>query len=273
MIVMRRRLWSLGFYLAVVVIVVVALFPVYILVITSLSNDANRFGLNLVPEKIEFTNYLLIFQQRGILRSLANSVLVGAVTTGASLGLSVLAAYALGRVRFAGRSLLLMTILACSMFPQVAVLAGMFELARSSGLYNSIWAVVLAQTAFTLPFTVWLLTAFMRDLPVEVEEAAIVDGATPLVLIVKIFLPLLAPAMVTTGLLAFVASWNEFLFALTLTVSENMRTAPIMVAMINPMAFHETAAASVLVTAPAVVLVLVFQRRIVAGLTTGNRVR
>ncbi len=269
---LRRQVRVVAFYLGVAVILGVALFPVYMLVITSLSNDSSRFALQLTPQKIEFTNYLQIFQQRGMMRALGNSLFVGLVTVGASLVLSVMAAYALGRVKFAGRGLLLMTILACSMFPQVAVLAGMFELARSSGLYNSVWAVILAQMAFTLPFTVWLLTTFLRDLPVEVEEAAILDGATPFVLVTRIFVPLLAPAMVTTGLLAFIASWNEFLFALTLTVSESTRTAPIMVAMINPMAFQETAAASVVVTAPAVALVLMFQRRIVAGLTAGNRV-
>lgn len=270
-----RRHWSLtiGFFLIVGVILVVALFPVYMLLVTSLSNDANRFGLHYFPAEIEFSNYLRIFRQRGMLTALGNSILVGVVTVGASTALALMAAYALGRVRFAGRGLLLMTILACSMFPQVAVLAGMFELARATGLYNSIWALVLAQSAFTLPFSVWLLTTFMKELPVEVEEAAILDGATPFVLVTKIFLPLLAPAIVTTALLAFIASWNEFLFALTLTVSENMRTAPIIVAMISPMAFHETAAASVVVTAPAVALVLVFQRRIISGLTTGNGIR
>ena len=153
----------------------------------------------------------------------------------ASLGLALMAAYALGRVQFRGRGLLLMTVLAVSMLPQIAILAGMFELTRALGIYNTLWALVVAQSAFTLPFTVWLLTTFMRGLPVEIEEAAMIDGATPWIVVTRIFLPLLAPALVTTGLLAFIGSWNEFLFALTLTISENMRTAPIAVAMINPL--------------------------------------
>jgi trehalose/maltose transport system permease protein len=168
--------------------------------------------------------------------------------------------------------LLLVTILSVSMFPQVAVLAGMFEMVRFWGLYNTIWSMVVAQTVFTLPFSVWLLTAFMRGLPVEIEEAAIIDGATPWVVVTRIFLPLLAPALVTTGLLAFIGSWNEFLFALTLTISEDVRTVPVAMTMISPTAWQEMAAASVIVTVPIVGLVLVFQRRIVSGLTAGSLV-
>ena len=267
----RRIANRVGLYLLVAAILLVFMFPIYVTLITSFANDQTQFGTRYLPQSLDPANYLRILGQRGFLMALGNSALVATVTVGAALVLSVMAAYALGRVRFAGRGLLMMTILASSMLPQVAVLAGMFEMMRATGLYNSIWAVVVAQTAFTLPFSVWLLTTFLRELPVEIEEAAIIDGATPWVLVTRIFLPLLAPAMVTVGLLAFIGSWNEFLFALTLTISESARTAPIAMAMINPMAFHEAAAASMIVTAPVVGLVLVFQRRIVSGLTMGHR--
>ncbi|MEO1277130.1 MAG: carbohydrate ABC transporter permease, partial [Pseudomonadota bacterium] len=187
---------------------------------------------------------------------------------------SVTAAFALARVHFRGRGLLLVTILSVSMFPQVAVLSGMFELIRSLGLYNSLAGLILANMLLTLPFTVWVLTTFMRELPRELEDAAYMDGATPFQVIRYVFLPLLGPAMAATGLLAFIVAWNEFLFALTFTLSNEMRTVPVAIALITGASTYELPwgnimAASVIVTVPLIALVLVFQRRIVAGLTAG----
>lgn len=160
------------------------------------------------------------------------------------------------------------------MFPQVAVLSGLFELIRAFGLYNSMPGLALAYMIFTLPFTVWVLTTFMQQLPLELEEAAIVDGATPWQIITKVLMPLLWPALVTTGLLAFIAAWNEFLFALTFTLTNEQRTVPVAIALISGAGQYELPwgtimAASVIVTVPLIVMVLVFQRRIVSGLTAG----
>ncbi len=167
-----------------------------------------------------------------------------------------------------------MAILAVSMFPQVAVLSGMFELMQALGLYNRALGLVVPYTIFTLPFTVWLLTTFMRALPKELEEAAIMDGCGPLRTIFQVFLPLLWPALVSTGLLAFIAAWNEFLFALTFTADDTQRTVPVAISLITGASAFEVPwgsimAASVLVTLPLLGLVLAFQRRIVAGLTVG----
>jgi trehalose/maltose transport system permease protein len=161
------------------------------------------------------------------------------------------------------------------MFPQVAVLAGLFELVSAFRLYNSLWSLVFAYLIFTLPFTVWVLTAFMRDLPTGIEEAAIMDGASPFAIVTRIFMPMLWPAMVTTGLLAFIAAWNEFLFALTFISTDTQRTVPVAIALLSGASSFEVPwgrimAASVIVTVPLIVLVLVFQRRIVAGLTAGG---
>ena len=160
------------------------------------------------------------------------------------------------------------------MFPQIAVLAGLFEMVRGLGLYNTLLSLILAYMIFTLPFTVWVLTTFMRDLPIELEEAAIVDGAKPHQIIFKVFMPLMWPALVTTGLLAFIAAWNEFLFALTFVSNDAQRTVPVAIALLSGATEQEIPwgpimAASVIVTVPLVVLVLIFQRRIVAGLTAG----
>jgi len=201
-------------------------------------------------------------------------VVVAGAVVGLSLLLSVTASYALGRVDFRGRKTLLLTILAVSMFPQVAVLSGMFELVRWLGLYDTLGSLVLSYLILTLPFTTWVLTTFMRELPRELEEAALVDGARPWTIVREVFLPLLWPALATTGLLAFITAWNEFMFAITFTLSDQRRTVPVAIALISGASRFElpwgrVMAASVIVTVPLVVLVLIFQRRIVAGLTAG----
>lgn len=268
-------LWkSIGLYALVALIVLYAVFPFYYAILSSLKPASKLFQVSVLPTSWYAGNYLSVFREQPFAANIFNSLIVSFAVVALSLALGVSAAYALGRVRFRGRGLLLLTILGVSMFPQVAVLAGMFELIRALGLYNNMAGLTLSYLIFTLPFTVWVLTTFMRDLPVEVEEAAIMDGAGPFVIVTKIFLPLLGPALVTTGLLAFIAAWNEFLFALTFTLTNEQRTVPVAIALITGASQHELPwgnimAASVIVTVPLVVLVLIFQKRIVAGLTAG----
>jgi trehalose/maltose transport system permease protein len=272
---LASRLWTILFYLFVAVIVVFAVFPFYYAIVTSFASGTALFEVHYFPASFDLSNYEKVLGGRQFPRSIVNSVFIASTTVAFALFLAVTASYALSRVRFRGRGLLLLTILAVSMFPQVAVLAGMIEMIKALGLFNTPWAMIISYTVFTLPFTVWVLTTFMRDLPVEIEEAAIVDGATPWVVITQVFLPLLWPALVTTGLLAFIGAWNEFLFALTFTLSENQRTTPVAIAMLSGASVQEIPwgpimAASVIVTVPLVVLVLIFQRKIVAGLTAGG---
>jgi trehalose/maltose transport system permease protein len=266
-----------AFYALVTVIVVQALFPFYYAIITSLKSGSALFVINYLPTTFSLQNYYdVLFKGNGtFIRNFGNSIFVAALTVCLALLIAVTASYALSRVRFRGRSLMLLTILAVSMFPQIAVLAGLFELIRFLGIYNTPWALIFSYTIFTLPFTVWVLTTFMRDLPIEIEEAAIVDGATPWIIIRRVFLPLMWPALVTTGLLAFIAAWNEFLFALTFTSSNLTRTVPVAIALLSGAGEHEVPwglimAASVIVTVPLIVLVLIFQKKIVAGLTAGG---
>lgn len=276
---MTRTPWEwtrlIGFYALVVVIVVISIFPFYYAILTSFKSGTAIFEINYLPVDFSVQNYITVMTGRNFVRSVINSVFISGVTVLLALFLAVTASYALSRVRFRGRSLLLITILGVSMFPQIAVLAGLFELIRFLGIYNTPWAMVLSYTIFTLPFTVWVLTTFMRDLPIEIEEAAIIDGATPWKIITKVFMPLLWPALVTTGLLAFIGAWNEFLFALTFTISETQRTVPVAIALLSGASEQEIPwgpimAASVIVTVPLVILVLIFQRKIVAGLTAGG---
>jgi len=263
-----------GFYALVVFIVLFSVFPFYYAILTSLKSGTALFRVNYLPAEISLENYVNVLANGVFPTNILNSVIVAVVVVAISLFLGVTAAYALSRINFAGRGLLLLTILAVSMFPQIAVLAGLFEMIRAVGLYNTLFSLIFAYMIFTLPFTVWVLTTFMRDLPVEIEEAAIVDGASPFVIVMKVFLPLMWPALVTTGLLAFIAAWNEFLFALTFTLTNEQRTVPPAIALMSGSTAYELPwgtimAASVIVTLPVIALVLVFQRRIVAGLTAG----
>jgi trehalose/maltose transport system permease protein len=270
----RRAVARVAFYLLLALIVFYTVFPFYWAIVSSLRTGSALFEVGIWPSDPAWSNYVAVFKEQPFGRNILNSILVAVSTVALSLCLAVAAAYALGRIRFRGRRALLFTVLGVSMFPQIAVLSGMFELIRMLGLYNNLLSLTLSYMIFTLPFTVWVLTTFMRELPKEIEEAAIVDGARPLTLVIRVFLPLMGPALVTTGLLAFIAAWNEFLFALTFTLSAEMRTVPVAIALISGASAHELPwgnimAASVTVTVPLIALVLIFQRRIVSGLTAG----
>jgi trehalose/maltose transport system permease protein len=262
------------FFLLVAAIVLYAVFPFYYAILSSLKTGTELFRVDYFPLAWNFDNYVGVFRDNPFATNIWNSVLVAFSTVALSLFIGLTAAYALARMRFRGRGLLLFTVLGVSMFPQVAVLSGMFQLVRALGLYNHLPSLVLSYMIFTLPFTVWVLTTFMRELPKELEEAAILDGASPWTILTRVFMPLMWPALVTTGLLAFIAAWNEFLFALTFTLTNDQRTVPVGIALMSGASSHELPwgnimAASVLVTLPLVALVLVFQRRIVSGLTAG----
>ena len=281
--------WTV-FYAAVAALVLISVFPFYYAVLTSFKSGTELFNVTYLPTSFSLENYRQALFQGSFPINFLNSIIISAAVVLISLLMAVTAAYALSRVRFRGRGAILLIILSVSMFPQIAVLAGLFELIRSVRvddltifgmhlgkiqLYNTPFAVIFADMIFTLPFTVWVLTTFMRDLPIEIEEAAIVDGASPWTIIRRVFLPLMWPALVTTGLLAFIAAWNEFLFALTFLSSNSTRTVTVAIALLTGSNQYEIPwgvimAASVMVTVPLLVLVLIFQRKIISGLTAGG---
>ncbi|OKL42357.1 carbohydrate ABC transporter permease [Pseudovibrio exalbescens] len=271
---MKRRIQTGVLYALILCVVVLSIFPFYYAVLSSFRSGTELFSSSLVPDFSTIDNYIGIFTAQPFGTNILNSIIVATSVVVLSLFIAVTASYALARISFRGRGLLLMTILSVSMFPQVAILSGMFELIRALGVYNSLPGLIIPNTVLTLPFTVWVLTTFMRELPKELEEAALVDGASSWTIVRRVFLPLMWPALVTTGLLAFIAAWNEFLFALTFTLSNDVRTVPVAIALMSGASEFELPwgrimAASVVVTVPIVVLVLVFQRKIVAGLTAG----
>lgn len=271
----RRFAWGRAGYLAAsLLFILLSVFPLLYALSSSFKQGTGLFSPQLWPAAPTLANYTGVFAEQPFAQNLLNSLLVASCVVALSLVLSLMAAWALGRVQFRGRGVLLMLILSASMLPQVAVLSGMFELVRAFGLYDSLAALVFADLVLTLPFTVWVLVTFVRQLPRELEEAAAMDGVGVLTLVFRVFMPLLWPAMVATGLLAFIAAWNEFLFALTFTLSTEVRTVPVAIALISTASGFELPwgrlmAASVIVTLPLVVLVVVFQRRIVAGLSAG----
>ncbi|MFN3332642.1 MAG: carbohydrate ABC transporter permease [Caldilinea sp.] len=277
----RRQHWLSLLERAILWIVVAGilfytLFPFYWAIVSSLKLPSNLFVTPQAywPNPVTWTNYAAVFTNENFQRALVNSAIVAIMTVLLSQMIGAVAAYALARLPFRGNNLLLYTLLAMTTFPAIAILGSLFEMVRFLRLYNTVWALILTYSTFTLPFTVWVLTNFFKSIPRELEEAAQVDGATPLQTFWRILLPLAAPGMVTTGLLVFIASWNEFLYALTFTIDKNARTVPVAISQFSGASTFELPwgsimAASVVVTIPLIVLVLIFQRRIIAGLTAG----
>ncbi|WP_034384919.1 carbohydrate ABC transporter permease [Deinococcus sp. YIM 77859] len=271
-----RILTLIAFWVVALIVLFYVLFPFYWAIKTSLTGPArlSSEALQWFPTVPTWQNFRDVFAGQPFGRNLLNSVVVATGTVILSLLLSALAAYALGKFRFQGKTILMYIILAVSVFPQIAVLSGLYTMIRTFDLYNTWGGLILSYMIFTLPFTVWTLTAFVREIPTELEEAAYVDGASPLQTLFRVLLPVMTPALVTTGLLAFINAWNEYLFALTFTSDNTARTVPVSIANFsgatqyeNP--FGQIMAASVIVTVPLIVLVLVFQRNIVSGLTAG----
>jgi trehalose/maltose transport system permease protein len=276
------RQWTLGkvvnrvlFWILVVVIIFYTVFPFVWAVISSIKPNAELFTtpVDYWPDQINLTFYQFVLDNGDFLLALRNSVIVSVSTVLISLALGSLAAYALGRLKFRGRTPVLYLILSMTMFPQIAILGSLYQMITTLGLFDRLPALIISYLTFTLPFTVWVLTNFFKAMPGELEEAALVDGATPFQAFTRILLPLAAPGLVTTGLLAFIAAWNEYLYALTFTQSRARTVQPAIASFSGNTQFElpwgNILAASVLVTLPLVVLVLIFQRKILAGLTAG----
>jgi multiple sugar transport system permease protein len=257
-----------------VLIMIFCLFPFYWLINTSLKTGGDLSTGSIYPPHPNLDNYSSIFRNSDFTHALRSSAIISFATTTIALVIGSFAAYALARLRFPMKFLLLAVILSITTFPPIAIAAPVFKLWTDLGLYNTYLGLILPDLTFTLPLTIYILTSFFRDIPRELEEAALVDGATYFQSFRKVVLPLAAPGLVTAGLLAFIFVWNEFLFAITLTSSASVRPVPAAIAFFTGSSQFEIplgtiSAASVVVTVPLIVLVLIFQKRIVAGLTAG----
>jgi multiple sugar transport system permease protein len=265
----ERVLWAIG----ILVVLLYALIPVAW--ITSLSFKT--------PEEVadrkffsgfSFDNYDVVFSDDTFIAALINSIGIAGIATFISIVLAAMAAYATSRLDFTGKALILSGALAVAMFPPISIVGSLFDMWRAIGIYDTWPGLIIPYMTFTLPLAIYTLSAFFREIPWELEQAAQVDGATPFQAFRKIIVPLAAPGVFTAAILVFIFAWNDFIFANTLTSTDNARTVPAALAFFTGASQFEQpigaiAAASVVVTIPIIIMVLLFQRRIVAGLTAG----
>lgn len=248
-------------------------FPFYWAIVSSFTPEARLFQApSLVPESLTLEHYRSLFAEREFWIPIRNSLIVAGATTVICVTVGALCAYALARLRFRGKVPLLGLILGVSVFPQISVVSPLYLLLRSLHLINTFPGLILPYLTFAMPLTVWLLVGFFRQLPAELEEAAMVDGASRLRAFREIILPLALPGLAATAILTFVYSWNEFLFALSFTLGPERQTVPVAIALFRGMyqvPWGQILAAAIIATAPVALLVLAFQRRIVQGLTAG----
>jgi multiple sugar transport system permease protein len=261
-------------WIAVTAIVVFCLLPFYWLINISLKTGADLSSSDIIPPNPSLDNYSSIFQNADFTRALANSAIVSLVTTFLGIFVGAFAAYALARLKMRGKGILLAIVLSITTFPQIAIAAPLFRLWDNIGLYNTLIGLVIPYLTFALPLSIYILVSFFREIPKDLEEAALVDGATHFEAFRKVVVPLAAPGLATTAILTFIAAWNEFLLALTLTTSREARTVPVAISQFTGSSQFEVplgtqSAASVVISIPLILLVLLFQKRIVAGLTAG----
>jgi len=227
-----------------------------------------------LPKEWTFDNFRTVFSDQLFTSALRNSFGIAVLATLLSVIVAMFAAYAIARLDFRGKKLLLSMALAIAMFPQAALVGPLFNMWRSLGIYDTWIGLIIPYLTFALPLSIWTMSAFFRQIPWEMEQAAQVDGATPWQAFRKVIVPLAAPGVVTTAILTFFFCWNEFLLAISLTSTDRARTVPAALSFFTGASQFESPvtavmAASVVVTIPVVILVLLFQRRIVAGLTAG----
>ncbi len=268
----RRRL--LGWTAAEVVIVVAALVPVLWLLSLSLKDPATVNDGRLIPKTFSFDSYSSIFDEDIFTKALRNSIGIALISTVIAVILASMAAYAIARLEFPGKRLLLGASLAIAMFPPVSIVGPLYNMWRTLGLYDTWPGLIIPYMTFTLPLAIFVLSAFFREIPWELEQAAQMDGATPLQAFRKVILPLAAPGVFTTMILVFIFAWNDFVFAISLTSTDRAQTVPPAINSFSGASQFtaptgQIAAAAIVVTIPIVIMVLIFQRRIVAGLTAG----
>jgi ABC-type glycerol-3-phosphate transport system permease component len=265
-----RKLWPA---LVLALLVIASAFPLYWAVLASFTPEARLFEApSLLPRELVLDHYRALFTTRNFWIPIRNSLVVAGATTVFCVTLGALCAYALARLQFPGKVILLGFILAVGMFPQISVVSPLYLLLRSLHLINTYPGLVLPYLTFAMPLTVWLMVGFFRQLPAELEEAAMVDGASRIRAFREVIVPLALPGIATTAILTFVYSWNEFLFALSFTLGPERQTVPVAIALFRGMyqvPWGQILAAAVVATAPVTLLVLAFQRRIVQGLTAG----
>ena len=261
-------------WLAVAAICVFCLFPFYWLISMSLKTGADLSESKLIPPNPTLANYESIFRNDDFLRALLNSSIIAISTTALAIVVGSFCAYALARLRFGGKFWILALVLSITTFPAIAIAAPLFRLWSDIGIFNTLIGLIIPNLTFALPLAIYILVSFFKEIPKDLEEAALVDGATHFTAFRKVVVPLAAPGLATAAILTFIATWNEFLLAITLTSSPSARPVPAAIAFFTgstqfEIPYGTITAASVVISVPLIILVLLFQKRIVAGLTAG----
>jgi multiple sugar transport system permease protein len=266
----HRIFWGAGS----IIVVVYALIPVLWILSLSFKPASQLSDRRFIPESFSWDNYRAVFDDSQFPAALRNSVGIASISTVLAVVIAMFAAYAIVRLEFPGKRIILASALAIAMFPPISIIGPLFNMWRSIGLYDTWPGLIIPYMTFTLPLAIWTLSAFFREIPWDLDKAARVDGATPFQAFRRVIAPLAAPGVFTAAILVFIFAWNDFLFAISLTSTDRARTAPAAIAFFTGSAQFEQptgaiAAASVVVTIPIVLVVLIFQRRIVSGLTQG----
>jgi len=263
-----------GWTVVNVVVVLYALFPVLWILSLSLKPTSTVKDGNLIPTQVTLDNYKAIFQGNTFSSALVNSIGIGLITTVIAVVVGGMAAYAIARLAFPGKRVLVGVALLIAMFPQISLVTPLFNIERSIGLFDTWPGLVIPYITFALPLAIYTMSAFFKEIPWDLEKAAKMDGATPWQAFTKVIAPLAAPGIVTAAILVFIFAWNDLLLALSLTATQRAITAPVAIANFTGSSQFEEptgsiAAGAMIITVPIVVFVLIFQRRIVAGLTSG----
>ena len=270
----RRAKQVSGWSAAIVIIVVASLVPVAWIVFLSLKTPATATDGSFIPHQWTLSNYSDIFKQGIFTDALRNSIGIGLISTFLAVVIASSAAYAIARLDFPGKNVLLAVVLGVALFPQISLVGPLYNLWRQIGLYDTWPGLIIPYMTFALPLSIFVLSSFFREIPWELEQAAQVDGATPFQAFRKIIVPLAMPGIVTTFIIVFIICWNDFVFAISLTSTTAAETVPAAISSFPGVSqfsvpYGDIAAAAVIVTIPVMLLVLVFQRRIVSGLTAG----
>jgi multiple sugar transport system permease protein len=263
-----------GWVIVNVVVVIYALFPVLWILSLSLKPTSTVKDGNLIPSQITFDNYKAIFTGNIFTSALTNSIGIGLITTVIAVVIGGMAAYAIARLAFPGKRTLVGVALLIAMFPQISLVTPLFNIERRIGLFDTWPGLIIPYITFALPLAIYTMSAFFKEIPWDLEKAAKMDGATPGQAFRKVIAPLAAPGIVTAAILVFIFAWNDLLLALSLTATERAITAPVAIANFTGSSQFEEptgsiAAGAMVITVPIVIFVLIFQRRIVAGLTSG----
>jgi len=270
----RRRGFTVGKFALLTGSCVVALFPVFWMLTTALRHQPELFSVppKWIPDEITFDSFIFVWNETSLPQYLANSLIVVSLSTFISILFSLLAAYGLSRFEFRGKASFLTFLLVSQMFPSIMLLIPYFQIIRTLGLYDTYPALIVTYVSFTIPFCTWMTWGYMKSIPRELDEAAALDGCRPIGTFFRVVLPLCIPGVMATAIFSFITGWNEYIYALVLTQSDNMKTLPVGIGLLagqDRVQWNDLMAASIIAVIPLVIIFVFFQRHLVSGLTAG----